>query len=111
MRRIHRPTTIPLRGRVAPLLLASLLAIHRRAAKSIASGTLLRVAIALVRRIHWPTSAILRRIRRSTLPVALRLFAAWSVAIAQALHFWTALRLSHVVRAWSIAFPMFVCAR
>ena len=103
MLRVHRPT-IALRLRLAALMLATLmfatlLAIHGRTAKAIAAmpRALIRTAVASIGGIHG--GAILRRIHRSTLP------------IARACHVRAALRLTHVVRTGSIAVPLLARTR
>lgn len=60
---------------LAALLLATLLAIHGRTAEALAamSRSLIRIAVSSVGWIHGAGAAILWRIHRSTLPIALGL--------------------------------------
>lgn len=102
---VHR-ATIALHLRLAALMLTTLLAIHGWTAEALAtmSRTLIRSATASVGRIHGAGSAALRRIHRSTLPIALGLCVTLRLsAITRTRPIRAALRF----RTGTIPFPLF----
>lgn len=104
-RGVHR-AAIALSLRLAALMLATLLAIHGRTAEALApmSWPLIRSTVSSIGRIHRAGAAALRRIHRSTLPIALGLCVTLRrSAITRSTHIWAALRFS----TGNIPFPLF----
>ena len=110
VRRVVHRTTVALRLWLTTLMLATLLAIHGRTAEAFAamSRSLIRSAVAGIGRIHGSEAAALRRIHRSTLPIALGLGVTLKLnAITRTGPIRAALCFTQSVRAWAIPFALF----
>lgn len=106
---VHR-ATIALGLRLAALMLATLLAIHGGTTEALAamSRPLIRSAVSCIGRIHGARSAALRRIHRSTLPIALGLCVTLRRSgITRANPIRAALRFTQGVRPSTISFLLF----
>lgn len=102
---VHR-ATIALHLRLAALMLTTLLAIHGWTAEALAtmSRPLIRSAVASVGGIHGARATVLRRIHRSTLPIALGLCVTLRLS---AITLTRPIRAALRFRTGTIPFPLF----
>jgi len=108
LRVVHRATI------ALSLWLTALLAIHGRTAEALAtmSGALIRSAVARVGGIHGSGLAALRRIHRSTLPIALGLCVTLRLCnVTRTNPIRAALRFTQGVRTGTIPFPLITRTR
>lgn len=109
LRVVHR-AAIALGRRLTARMLVTLLAIHRGTTEALAtmSRPLIRSAVAGIGRIHGAGAAVLRRIHRSTLPIARGLCVTLRRgAITRSTHIRAALRFAQGFRTGTIPFPLF----
>jgi hypothetical protein len=106
-RGVHR-AAIALSLRLAARMLTTLLPVHGWTPEALVARprALLRSAVSSIGGIHGPGRAALRRIHRSTLPIALRLCVTlWRSPIM------AALRFAQGLRTGTIPFPLFSWTR
>lgn len=109
-RRVVHRATVALSLWLAALMLATLLAIHGRTAEALAtmSRPLIRSAVSSIGGIHGAGAAILWRIHRSTLPIALGLCVTLGrSAITRTRPLQAALRFTQGIRTGTIPFTLF----
>lgn len=113
LRVVHR-ATIALSLRLTALMLATLLVIHGGTAEALAtmSSPLIWSAVASVGRIHGCGPSALRRIHRSTLPIALGLCVTLRLCtVTRTSPIRAALRFTQGVRTGTIPFPLITRTR